>query len=125
LSDEHNKPINLILPASFGGKVSNASGMDGQEIIFREKVKTFVYKLASEMEIDINNVVVGLIPISFEVCLETINPDLYDEALESYHEFWHEFLEGVTSQQVKQAVINLKKAEDEAIANYNSGMDWS
>jgi len=104
---EEPKGVNIILPSCFGGELTVNGGIPGVELEYRKRIKEFIYKTAIEMEIDVPDMVVGLIPISFEVCLETLNTEHYDEAMNSYHDLWHDFFNGAMDDTVKNSIIKI------------------
>lgn len=122
-----DKPItspNFILPPVFGGEVKESINISAREMEFRKRLKDFIAELADELDIDAPDVVTGLIPMSFEVCLEQINTEFYEEALDSYHDLWHEYY---------NHIVEMKKTIETAFNEVNqrnpfikkSEMDWS
>lgn len=124
MSDEPIISPNFILPPVFGGEVREAKSISATEMEFRRRVKEVVVGLASELEIEAPDLVVGMIPVAFEICLEQINLNYYEEALNSYHELWHEYFGHIEN--LKDDVARGFQAmnpDREFIKK--SGMDWS
>ena len=122
-----DKPIispNFILPPVFGGEVKESINISAREMEFRKRLKDFISTLAEDLDIDAPDIVTGLIPVTLEVCLEQINTEFYDEALESYHDLWHEYYNHITQMQKDvEKAFNEVNQRDPFIKK--SEMDWS
>ena len=124
MSDQPIIAPNFILPPVFGGEVKESKNISAKEMEFRKRVKDYINQLAEEFEIDAPDIVVGLIPISFEVCLEQININYYEEAMESYHDLWHEFFAHI--EKMKEDVAAGFQAMNPDVPFVKKGrMDWS
>jgi hypothetical protein len=124
LSDKQTKSPNFILPPVFGGEIKESQNISAKEMEFRRLIKQLIKRLSVDMEIDAPDIVIGLVPIAFEVCLEHINLEHYEEALESYHELWHEFFSGIL--ELKNTVARgFIEANHDLLFTKKSRMDWS